>query len=282
MRNFEKSLLNSLVNLQSFGRLYFTPKQLYYEFCRTSRLPFAVDLKKYAPIIGKLSSLVRTPQTIETPVSWPEFEAKLEVYLQNNEIKGLLKIAPNTDFIENFPGDLMLYGLPRLLICESEEIAQMLRANQFHLQTPCGVLSLRAASPLSESFQQMFANAETPQVFFLHNASLRGFSLIEDLRQTLELKDEIPIRPLGLRPVHARRLHLFAIKTENNHRIKHFSGSIYLTESEKRWLENGNMVEVSAVSPVRLMRVLRRMILGLEIPPSDWQISLPKKNLGFM
>ncbi len=277
---FEKTLQASLVNLQSFGRLYFTPKQLYYEFCRTLRLPFAIDLRKSLPIFDKVSSLMRTPQTIETPASWNEFGAKFAQYLKTNEITGLLKIESKIDFVEKFPSDLTLYGLPKILICESDEIAQMLRANQFHLQTPCGVLSLSEASPLPTGWQKMLGRAENPQAYFLHDASLRAFSVIKNLRQTLRIKDDVLLRPLGLRPVHAQRLRLFSIKADS--RNLDLSELNYLSDEEKNWLLDGNSVEISAVSPIRLLRILRRIILGLEIPTSDWQLKLPSKSMGFM
>lgn len=305
MRKFEQSLKISINNLNLFGKIYFTPKQLYYEFCRQTRSPIGLETKTAAVLFGlstipamfspknKLSLLTagafifgalaisrKIPHTLSPTISWKIFEENLLNYLRNNEIDGLLKIEKETKFLNKIPNDLTLYGLPRLLICESDEIAQMLRANQFHLQTPCGILSLREASPLSENFQKMLERAEEPQVFFLHDASPKAFSLIPNLRNILELNAEIPLRPLGLRPIHARRLHLFANKTDLQK--VDFSEFNYLDESEINWFKNGFTVEVSAISPVRLLRVLRRLILGLEIPASDWQITLPKRNLGFI
>lgn len=305
MRNFEKSLEKSLANLEAFGRLYFTPKQLFYEFCRQQRLPNGIEPKNAAAILGlsaiptmflrknKFALLSATalflgtltvfrqiPHTLSVPISWQEFENSLNRYLQNHYIESLLEIKSEVEFVNPSSNELTLYGLPNLLICQSDEIAQMLRANQFHLQTPCGVLSLREASPLNISFQKMLSNADNPQVFFLHNAGIKAFSLIPNLREKLGLDDKVPLRILGLRPIHAKRLHLFVEKMQNN--FVKFEDLDFLTETEKTWLKNGNSAEVSAISPVRLLRVLRRLILGLEIPPSDWQIVLPKKKLGFM
>ena len=306
MRKFEETLQISVRNLQSFGRLYFTPKQLFYEFCRVERLPFGIEPKTAALlfgasiipasfsrknklnillasglILGGLALLRKTPHTLPTPVWWNEFKFELEKYLQHHEIEGLLQIEEKVEFANNFPADLTLYGLPKILICETDEIAQMLRANQFHLQTPCAVLSLAEAQPITKVFTKMLERAEKPQVYFLHNASAKSFSLIADLRQTLKLKDEIPLRVLGLRPVHAKRLHLFDQKTQNK-QIESFADFSGLDEREKRWLKDGFEAEIAAISPIRLMRVLRRLILGLEIPPNEWQIQLPNKNLGFM
>lgn len=305
MRNFERSLEKSLANLESFGRLYFTPKQLFYEFCRQQRSPIGIEPKNAAIIfglsliptmflrknklsilsastlvLGTLTTLRKIPHTIPAPFSWQKFENYLNKYLENNQIEGLLKIKPEVEFSKITSDDLTLYGLPNLLICESGEITQMLRANQFHLQTPCGILSLEEAIPLSESFKEMLINAENPQVFYLHDADLESYSLLPSLREKLGLDDKISLRILGLRPVHAKRLHLFAEK-----KLVELAGLDSLDfhdESEKKWLRSGNRAEVSAISPARLMRVLRRLILGLEVPPSDWEIVLPKKSLGFM
>lgn len=222
------------------------------------------------------------PRTLPLPIAWNEFQEKLCDYLQNNEISGLLKIEQDVKYPDKIPDDLTLYGLPKLLICESDEIAQMLRFNQFHLQTPCAVLSLREASPLTENVQKMLCRAEEPQVFFLHDASLQAFNLIPNLGETLALKADIPLRPLGLRPIHAQRLHLFAQKNAKVSSNIDLSEISYLDEKEKTWLKKGFTTEVSAVSPVRLLRVLRRLILGVEIPPTLFQNILPPRNLGFM
>ena len=309
MKNFERKLETGIERLQSSGRLYFTRRQLFYEFCRSVRTPFGLELKTAAAVfglsaipsffiakgkpknavgllsasafvLGTLTAFRQIPQTLDLPIAWSEFENFLNNYLQNHQIEGLLEIEQNADFTPLISTDLTLYGLPNLLICESDEIAQMLRANQFHLQTPCGVLSLPEAMPLPKNFQKMLSNAENPQVFYLHNASLQSFLKISNLRKNLSLNDEIPLRILGLRPIHAKRLHLFTEKTDGN--LPDFEDFDFLDESENKWLAEGNMAEVAAVSPVRLLRVLRRLILGTQIPPSNWQINLPNKNLGFM
>lgn len=305
MRNFEKSLEKSLANLESFGRIYFTPKQLYYEFCRQQHSPIGIKPKTAATIfgfsviptiffrknklallsasalvLGALPTFRKLPHTISPSISRQKFEKLLAEYLENSRIENLLEAKMETHFNNTTPKDLTLYGLPNLLVCESDEISQMLRANQFHLQTPCGVLSLNEASPLSENFRKMMSNAENPQVFYLHDADLESYSLLPNLREKLGLDDKISLRILGLRPIHAKRLHLFAEKKRVE--FADLDSLDFLDESEKKWLRSGNSAEVSAISPVRLMRVLRRLILGLEVPTSDWQITLPKKSLGFM
>jgi hypothetical protein len=311
MRNFEKHLRIAETNLNGYEQIYFTPKQLFYEFCRTRFSPLSLDPKtgaalfglsaipavifaKKSPrkslvllavsagIIGALTAFKQVPYTLQMPFEWSDFECFLSNYLQKNDIEGLLQIKQKVEFNDSVSGDLTLYALPKLLICESDEIAQMLRANQFHLQTPCAVLSLREAIPLGENYQKMLANAEEPKVFFLHDASLKSFSKICNLREMIALNNEIQLQPIGLRPIHAKRLHLFAVKENSVTQNFDLSDFGYLTDTEKRWLKDGNAAEISAVSPVRLLRVLRRIISGFEMPPSSFQNILPPKNLGFM
>jgi hypothetical protein len=311
MRNLEKYLRFAAANLNSYEQIYFTPKQLFYEFCRARFSPLGLELKTgaalfglsaipaaifvknnpkkglsvlatSAAVIGILTAFKQVPHTLRIPFQWRDFEDCLSDYSQNTTIEGLLQLKQKIDFKDYIPEDLTLYALPKLLICESDEIAQMLRANQFHLQTPCAVLSLCEASPLGENYQKMLGNAEEPKVFFLHDASLESFSILSDLRETIDLNNEIPLQPIGLRPVHAKRLHLFASKKNISLQNFNLSNFNYLTDTEKRWLNDGNTVEVSAISPVRLLRVLRRIISGFETPPNSFQNILPQKDLGFI
>ncbi len=311
MRNFEKHLQIAAANLNGYEPLFFTPKQLFYEFCRARFSPISIEPKigaallglsaipavifaKKSPkkglgflaasvaFIGTLTAFGRIPHTLRTPFRWRDFESNLTNYLGNKNIEGLLQIKQTTNFNDSVPSDLTLYALPKLLICESDEIAQMLRANRFHLQTPCAVLSLDQASPLGEMYRKMLLNAEEPKVFYLHDAGLQSFSRLSNLRKITNLGSEIPLQLIGLRPVHAKRLHLFASKKDVTLQNFDLSNFNHLTDTEKRWLNDGNTAEVSAISPVRLLRVLRRIISGFEPPPSSFQNILPQKDLGFM
>jgi hypothetical protein len=152
MQKFEKALQISIENLQSFGQLYFTPKQLFYEFCRQLNSPMGIETKTAASvfglgtiptiflpkhklkliltgglILGGLAFLRNTPHTLTAPISFTGFEYLLANYLQTNEIEGLFKIENEVNFVKEFPADLTLFGLPKVLICETDEIAQKKR-----------------------------------------------------------------------------------------------------------------------------------------------------------
>ena len=314
MKKISAALDLRLKNPAVSGNLRFTPLQLYYEVCRTVKKPKGLNLRTSAALLtvgalpafglagrkttlsvgllvanalaaGGLLWLRKTPHILTTPFSFEDFENALEIYLRNQpRPTGLL--AQNNDeqpqSKNSAPVDLARYGLPRLLICQSPDIAQMLRANNFHLEAACAVLSLAEAAPLGYLRREMLERAGQARIFFLHDASLTALMLLPDLRERLNLPDSASLQILGLRPIHAERLHLFAQQGEQPVGREHLETFSFLSDAEKRWLADGWRAEVAAVSPVRLLRVLRRLALGLPSAQNALKISLPPRELGFM
>lgn len=319
MLQISAALRLSFKKLAAYGNLHFTRRQLYYEVCRTIRQPKGVELKTAAavfatsclPSLGLMlrrrrglaaglfaasavftSGLVwlrSSAHTLAPPISFDDFENALDDYLQHQPRPiGLLDEKTNSEDVlpDSYPIDLPRYGLHSLLICESSQVAQMLRRNNFHLEASCAILdaaenAAENAAPLNEIYRQMLACAAEPRVYFLHDAGLAGFSRAANLRERLALPRKARLQILGLRPAHAERLHLFV---EQNDLIEPKTlGTLgFLSEDDKRWLAAGQRAEVAAVHPVRLLRVLRRLILGLPVPQNAWKISLPPRDLGFM
>lgn len=305
--NFERLLRRALQNLQTYGNFSFTRRQLYYEICRTARPPQGFDWQTAAAIFGAgvlpalalrrqnplaaagllganavftggLTLQRYLPHTLAPPFAWADFSEWLDK--RNASPHSLIKTGESIQ-PEHFEWDLTLYGLPRLLICQSDEIAQMLRANQFNMEASCAVLNYREAVPLGANYQIMLKHAPAPRVFFLHDANATGYALLSSLREQTQISAETALVPLGLRPLHAQKLHLFATKTrlENNFNLEAFP---FLSDDEKSWLRAGWTAEVSAVHPVRLLRVLRRLVLDLPPRPNFWDLRLPPRSLGFL
>jgi hypothetical protein len=309
MPNFERLLNQSLKNFSTYGSFYYTRRQLYHEFCRAARSPRGFDWQTAAAVFGLgllpafglrkqnrllsvgliganallaggLSWLRYTPHTLEPPFTFTEFDDWLDK--QEDSLSGLIQ---NTQ-INSLPSfdyepDLTLYGLPRMLVCQSDEIAAMLRANYFNMEASCAVLSLREAAPLGENYRKMLELTPNPKVFYLHDASIEGYSFVPILRERLEIPKKAAVNLLGLRPDHARRLHLFVQQNQVSSDFN-LDAISFLSEDEKRWLQAGWIAEISAVHPVRLLRVLRRLVLQIPTPPSIWKMRLPPRSLGFM
>ncbi|WP_433730403.1 hypothetical protein ACQP0C_03280 [Nocardia sp. CA-129566] len=170
----------------------FTERQLYYEVCRI------------------LTPVHRIPRrfafTVPAPLTYASFRAALD---RHGEVPGLLTIAPPkaTPAGRHTPEpDLFDYGLPRLLVCESDAIAQMLRANGLPMESACPVLSA-AELPLDPGIAGMLASVQGT-IYLLHDASATGLTFPARLRELTEIPDDVRVVPLGLRPRQAGTLHL--------------------------------------------------------------------------
>ncbi|WP_433198112.1 hypothetical protein ACQP1G_03020 [Nocardia sp. CA-107356] len=172
--------------------LRFTERQLYYEVCRI--------LTPMRPIPRHFAF------TVPAPLTYASFRTALD---RHAELPGLLTITPPkvTRAGRHTPEpDLFDYGLPRLLVCESDAIAQMLRANGLPMESACPVFSA-AELPLDPGIAGMLAQVEGT-IYLLHDASADGLTFPARLAQLTDIPDGVRIVPLGLRPRQAGTLHL--------------------------------------------------------------------------
>ncbi|WP_433600871.1 hypothetical protein ACQPXH_03480 [Nocardia sp. CA-135953] len=238
----------------------FTERQLYYEVCRlltpTHRAP-----RRFAC-------------TVPAPLSYHTFRAALD----RLEMPGLLTLAPprtNRAGLHTPEPDLFDYGLPRLLVCESDAIAQMLRANGLPMESACPVLSA-SELPLDPGIAEMLSRVDGT-IYLLHDASPHGLTFPTRLADLTEIPDSVRVVPLGLRPRQAGALHL-----------THLRGPVpraqvaLLDPWECAWLRRGRFVEVEAVRPAALLRTVHRLVR--EVRPT--RIGLPElrraRTTGFL
>jgi len=303
MCDLTRALTRSIEQVAAPGQIRYTRRQLYYEVCRTLHLPpgltnrtagwslaagllptpallgqprRAVRLAAlHALLVGGLRLVRMVPFTLTPPLEYARFAELLQAYTDRwGTPPGLLTPTAPPQFqpVGDAP-DLTNYGLPRLLICQDAEIAGMLPANLFHMETSCAVLSLAAATPLPDALCAMLQRTPAACVYLLHDADAPGVALATQVRARLELPDTITLMSIGLRPAHALRLHLFATRTPTAV-IEQQDWPTYLTSRERAWLEAGWCAKVAAVKPARLLSALRRIVLGL-VPPArrlpDWR-----------
>jgi hypothetical protein len=222
-------LAHAIERAGSPGGIRFTEQQLYYELCR-GRQPW--------------HRLPRRPGfTIRSPVSLSRFAAALR---RHGTIPGLLPDQlPPGPTPSQVPDEVFDYALPRLLICQSPSIAAMLRANDLHLESACPVYALMDL-PLDPRLRSALkaghdSHGGTGTVYVLHDASEFGTQTVERVRKWA---GDLPVCPLGLRPEHARALHLPARCKET--------------------------VELAAVNPARLLRTVHRLVRGYgRVRPSE-------------
>jgi hypothetical protein len=230
----------------------------------------------------------RVPYTLSLPVTYTHFAEALENHRTQHcgSPPGLLTVSRPTPLpTDGREPDLLDYGVSRLLVCQKPEVANMLLTNDFHIELACSVLTVMEATPLPEPLLAMLLRTIDSHVYYLHDASVEGVSIIPSLREQMNLPPAISLTALGLRPSHAKRLHLFAFQkplAQNKPASAKWHWPYYLSASERAWLEAGWHTEVEAVAPVRLLRVLRRMIQGAGKSRFKWPSLVEEREVGFM
>jgi hypothetical protein len=153
--------------------------------------------------------------------------------------------------------DLTAYSFDRAVVADRAETAAMLVANNFHFEHNCAVLSADGyPAGRAETIMEMLRRNPALQVFAVHDASARGCELPFVLRRKEWFPDPgISILDVGLRPSHARRLRLPVLHTNEYHLLSPELAS-HLGPKEATWLTTGNVVELAALPPRRLMRAI--------------------------
>jgi hypothetical protein len=206
----DAALRRAVVHAGAPGGIRFTERQLYFELCRT------------------LQPLCRASRrlrfTVPAPIGYDRFRRGLSRW--PGDVPGLLT-APR-DPAPAPPPEVFGYGLPRVLVCQSREIADMLLANGLHMESVCPVFSVDDL-PLDHRLRGA-VEAGTGRVYVLHDTGAAGDATVEAVTGWAA---GIPVVPLGLRPVHAAALHLPRV---------------------------GPTAEVAAVNPARLLRTVHRLV----------------------
>ncbi|MEV6340321.1 hypothetical protein AB0M12_37070 [Nocardia vinacea] len=174
----------------------FTERQLYYEVCRL------------------LTPTLRAPRRFAFTVPAPLSRATFRTALDRHEFPNLLTPTPPRTTragLHTPEPDLFDYGLPRLLVCESDAIAQMLRANGLPMESACPVLSA-SELPLDPGIAEMLARVDGT-IYLLHDASPHGITFPTRLADLTEIPEGVRVVPLGLRPRQAGTLHLTHLRS---------------------------------------------------------------------
>ena len=166
------------------------------------------------------------------------------------------------------PSDVTAYSFDRLIVCESNEIAQMLIANNFHFEHNCAILSISGyPQNLFETIMTMLRRNPELKVFALHNCSPAGMEIIHQLRtDPIWFADsDVAIVDIGLSPrqiIEAGKS-MFVLNTsvsakESQRLPRQVRQS--LSDEALHWLDAGNFVELESFSPQKLIRILQLSI----------------------
>jgi hypothetical protein len=164
--------------------------------------------------------------------------------------------------------DVTDYSFDRLVVCHSNEIAQMLIANNFHFENNCAILSIDGyPAAVFDTVLQMLRRNPDLMVYAFHDASPDGVSLVHQLRNnpTWFVESTVTIVDLGLLPrqVLANSRNLFIHRTATSATsATELAPAIRqnFTDEELAWLDAGNYVELESFTPQRLIKILNRGI----------------------
>lgn len=267
------------------GGISFTERQLYYALCRV------LHPLHRAPR--------RLPFTLAPPLTHTRFRTALAAYAAKahgagEPLPGLLP-KPVTEPVRYAPGhhtpepDLFDYGLPRLLVCQSDAVAGMLRANAFPTESACPVYG-GGELPLHPGVLRMLSQAERATVYLLHDASTAGLAFPAHFTAAAQLPPGVRTIALGLRPRQAMTLHLtHGRRPPTPHRGARHNATpgasgiwASLTGREHAWLREGHFVEVEAVPPAALLRTLHRMVREISPPRPTRQRLRDIRDTGFL
>ena len=188
----------------------------------------------------------------------------------NGSVAQLLPSVSNALPAQNIAPDpnVTNYSFDRLVVCQTDEIAQMLIANNFHFENNCAILSISGyPQRIFDTTMQMLRRNPELRVFAFHDCSPEGIKLAQELRTNPRwFPDEtIVIVDIGLSPrqILAAKRDMFIQCSKNSAQASQLlaiSLRENLSKVELEWLDNGNFVELESFTPQQLIQVLNRSI----------------------
>jgi DNA-directed RNA polymerase subunit RPC12/RpoP len=190
----------------------------------------------------------------------------------NNSIAKLLPSSSNaltSATQNNLPDpDVTAYSFERLVVCQTNAIAQMLIANNFHFENNCAILSISGyPQRIFDTTMQMLRRNPELRVFAFHDCSPQGMELAHQLRTNPNwFPDEnIVIVDIGLSPrqiLAAKRASFVQASNASAQAAQNLAPHIRqnLANTELQWLDAGNFVELESFTPQKLIQVLNRSI----------------------
>ncbi len=159
--------------------------------------------------------------------------------------------------------EVSAYSFDRAIICDSDEIAQFLIANNVHFENNCAILSISGyPQSIFDTVIEMLRRNADLKVYALHDANPAGVSLVHQLRTSPNwfVNQAVTIFDLGISPrqiLETRDMFVQQSPTMAQS-ARQLPDAVRqgLTAEELAWLDAGNFVELESFTPQRLLRVV--------------------------
>ncbi|MEG4495059.1 hypothetical protein [Microcoleus sp. D3_18_C4] len=237
-----------------------------------------ISQKNRPQITGEIL-LVNQAQTNEWLQRWQTVNGTLEK---------LLPAARQEALPATIDREVSAYSFDRAIICDSDEIAQFLIANNVHFENNCAILSISGypQSIFNTVIEMLRRNADL-KVYALHNANPAGVSLVHQLRTSPNwfANQAVTIFDLGISPrqILATR-DMFVQQSQTiAQTARQLPDAVRqgLTAEELAWLEAGNFVELESFTPQRLLRVVNYGLAQSGDPQGNEGLILVDDNVGY-
>jgi hypothetical protein len=234
--------------------------------------------KNRQQITGELF-LVNTAQSNEWLQRWQRVNGTLEKLLPSPRQEALpASIDPQVS----------AYSFDRAIICDSDEIAQFLIANNIHFENNCAILSISGyPQSIFDTVIEMLRRNADLKVYALHDASFVGVSLVHQLRTSPNwfANQEVTIFDLGISPrqiLETRDMFVQQSQTMTQS-ARQLPDAVRqgLTAKELAWLDAGNFVELESFTPQKLLRVVNYGLAQSGDPQGNDGLILVDDNVGY-
>ncbi|MCU0548637.1 MAG: hypothetical protein MUC48_04745 [Leptolyngbya sp. Prado105] len=279
----------ALQDISNNGTIHFTPRQLQYLLDRRLNKPTAthpivlvilslifVILSIFTfpaePVIGMIAAFLaalslsgawKSAQERNNPrpelITLPEVREWLRRWqtINGNTILLLPPLAQPAQPRSMSP-EVTAYSFDRAVICDRDEIAQFLIANNFHFENNCAVLSINGyPEDIFSTVMDMLQRNPDLKVYAIHNADANGVNLVHQLQTEPNWFRDRPIQiiDLGLSPAQVLKGKRFRVIQSSAQPIPRQARQS-LAPQALQWLEAGKIVELESLMPQRLLQVL--------------------------
>ena len=181
----------------------------------------------------------------------------------NGALEKLLPAPRQEALPASIDPEVSAYSFDRAIICDSDEIAQFLIANNVHFENNCAILSISGyPQSIFDTVIEMLRRNADLKVYALHDANPAGVSLVHQLRTSPNwfVNQQVTIFDLGISPRQILETSDMFVQQSPTmaQSARQLPDTVRqgLTAEELAWLDAGNFVELESFTPQRLLRVV--------------------------
>ncbi|WP_293127842.1 hypothetical protein [Microcoleus sp. bin38.metabat.b11b12b14.051] len=171
--------------------------------------------------------------------------------------------------------EISTYICDRAIICDSDEIAQFLIANNVDVKKKCAIFSISGyPQSIFDTTMKILRQNANLKVYALHNASPTGISLVHQLRTNSDwfAEQDVTIFDLSISPCQILESQNMFVKKSpamaETARQLPYAVRLGLTTEELAWLDAGNFVELESFSPQELLSIVNSKLAESGDPQS--------------